>query len=413
MTNSIQKILREQGMVEGKKGRYPYKEAKLVGPGTDLTKQWVVDYYIWDVGLDKLVRRRIRIDGDTLDDRHRLAKANIDDINRLLKAGYHLDTQTPKAELPDLKPVSIPAPSPATQEFTFADAASYYLKIKSRELREDTTMELYDLYIRHFSAYLKSHRKTKIALKKITPAMANDFIDHIEVGNRFRNNMLGFFKGFFEFFIDREDIVKNPFKKIKNLRVDESDDHRPFTAEQTREIRETILAKGDDQLWVFCQFIYFLFLRPGKELRLLKVGDILEKQVKVISGTAKNRRTGYIDISAELELVIQRFKLRSYRPTHYVFTVDGHPGATPTGVNYFYKRHRKIMEDLELFGHDYDLYSWKPTGAVALYRATKDLLRVQRHCRHSSPDQTYTYLRKHGSVFEGVDLTDFPAIWHQ
>ncbi|QHV97904.1 hypothetical protein [Spirosoma endbachense] len=48
---------------------------------------------------------------------------------------------------------------------------------------------------------------------------------------------------------------------------------------------------------------------------------------------------------------------------------------------------------------------------MTLYKTTKDILRVQRHCQHSTPDQTYTYLRKHGMLFEGMDTTDFPAIW--
>lgn len=35
----------------------------------------------------------------------------------------------------------------------------------------------------------------------------------------------------------------------------------------------------------------------------------------------------------------------------------------------------------------------------------------QRHCRHSTPDQTYTYLRKAGLVFDGQDMSNFFAIW--
>lgn len=122
-------------------------------------------------------------------------------------------------------------------------------------------------------------------------------------------------------------------------------------------------------------------------------------------------RIGYVAISIALEKVIEHYKLRSYRPTHYVFSINGHPVPEPVGISYFYKRHVKIIRDLDLFEHDYDLYSWKPTGAVALYRQSKDILRVQKHCRHSSPDQTYTYLRKYSKVFKGVDLTDVSANW--
>ena len=33
-----------QGVVEEKKGRYPHREAQLIGSGDDLSKQWFVSY---------------------------------------------------------------------------------------------------------------------------------------------------------------------------------------------------------------------------------------------------------------------------------------------------------------------------------------------------------------------------------
>ncbi|QIP16850.1 hypothetical protein G8759_31515 [Spirosoma aureum] len=403
-------ILRQQGMEENTKGgKYPYKDARLSDAGGDLTKQWVVVYYAWDVSSQKLVRKRIRVEGDSIEERKKVASNYIKEINQLLKKGFHLNSARAPEPLPEPEPA--PAKPGAPAQLTFSQATEFYKKVKNKELRIDTTMDLYDLYIRHFQAFLDEKKMGDILLKKITSRLAHEFFDQVDVGSRHRNNMLGFFKSFATFFIDREDIEVNPFQRLKNLKVDESDDHRPFTAEQSRAIRDEILATGNEQLWLFCQFIYFLFLRPGKELRLLQVRDILETQVKVVSERSKNRKIGFLDIPTALEQVIQHYRLRSYPGHYYVFTIDRKPGLQAVGVNYFYKAHRKILEKLELYGHDYDLYSWKPTGAVTLYKTTKDILRVQRHCRHSTPDQTYTYLRKHGMLFEGMDPTDFPAIW--
>ena len=359
---------------------------------------------------DAMIRKRIRIEGETVTLRKRKAAELIQAVNKLLRDGFHINSaKAPAKELPLPEPAHKTAP--ADNPLTFLEAAKFFVKMKNKELRIDTTMDLYDLYLRQFGTFLAENGKRNILLRNITTKMAHEYFDGAKVGARYYNNMLGFFKSFATFFVNREDIDKNPFRTLKNLRVDESDDHRPFSAEQTREIRDAILAKGDEQLWLFCQFIYFLFMRPVKELRLLQVQDTLEKQVKVTSDTAKNRKHSFVDISVALETVIEHYKLRSYRPTHYVFSIDGNPGPVPVGINYFYKRHVKIMKDLKLFDHDYDLYNWKPTGAVALYKQTKDVLRVQKHCRHSSPDQTYTYLRKYGMIFEGVDMTDIPAIW--
>ncbi|MCC5613363.1 hypothetical protein LC612_43480, partial [Nostoc sp. CHAB 5834] len=275
----------------------------------------------------------------------------------------------------------------------------------------DNTEGLNEYYYKFLRTFLTEKGWIDRPLKDLPKPLMFEFFDTLSVGGRLHNNMLGFWKGFFTFFIEREMLTRNVCTGIKKVKVDASEDHRPFDGPQAQEIRKAILATGDEQLWLFCQFIYFLFLRPGEELRYLKVGDIMADQVRVTSSTAKNAKTGFVDIPAALEKLIQQYRLREYKHTDYVFTEHHHPGPKHVGVNYFYKRHVKIMKALNLFGQDYDLYSWKPTGAIVLYRATKDIMLVQRHCRHSTPNQTYTYLRKYGLVFEGQRVVDFPELW--
>lgn len=300
---------------------------------------------------------------------------------------------------------------------TVHEAYQYYKRVKQKDLRGSTT-DLYDSYMIQLNQFLLKQEQAptdrqhaRFKLSSVTAIVANQFFDQSRQGGRYRNNMLGYLKSFYTFFIDRELVDRNPFGKLKSVPVDESEDHKLFTAEQASALQEDMLSSKDEQLWLFCQFAYFLFVRPGQELRLLKVGDNLDKQVRISSGNGKNRRTGYVDIPKVLEQSIQHYNLRDYPRHHYVFTADQKPGPQAVGINYFYKRHVRYMKSHGLFGHDYDLYSWKPTGAITLYQHTKDLLRVQRHCRHSSPDQTFTYLRKHGLVFAGQNPTDFPAIW--
>ncbi|QHV99638.1 tyrosine-type recombinase/integrase [Spirosoma endbachense] len=390
----------KQGIKPGTKNEYPNTLARLV----ESTTEPYVIFYVWDVQKKKKVRKRISLVGETNAEKLKDAKDIIKEVNRRLKEGWHVDETLPE-------PVEqAPVPTPKLKEFTFEDACQYYKATKKIELKSNTE-GLNDQYFRHLRTYLLSKNQSNVELKDITVKMMFEFFDQLKVGGRCRNNMLGFYKSFFKFYIYRELIARNPCLSIINVRVDASEDHRPFNADQAKEFRSAILATGDEQLWSFCQFIYFLFLRPGEELRLLKVGDILNEQVRVTSGNSKNRKTGFVNIPSALEQLIQKKRLRDYPATDYLFTVTGYPGPQHVGENYFYKRHKKIMQDLGLFGHDYDLYSWKPTGAVVLYRATKDIMFVQRHCRHSTPDQTYTCLRKQGLVFEGQRVTEFPELW--
>ena len=387
-------------MKPGSKNEFPHTPARLV----DSSKDPYVIYYVWSVQEKRKVRKRYSLQGNSVAEKRKDAVDAIKEINRRLKDGWHIDEALPV-------PVEEPVPVIPTKAFTFEDAYQYYRQTKKTEFRENTD-GLNEHYFRHFRTFLDQKKRADIPLKDIKSTLMFEFFDTAAVGGRFRNNMLGHFKSFFTFFIDRELLpVKNPCSAIKKVRVDASEDHRPFNAQQAKDIRAAILDRGDEQLWLFLQFIYFLFVRPGEELRYLRVGDILSDQIRIESGTAKNRKTGFVDIPTALEQLIQKNNLRNYPATHYVFTIDGHPGPQHVGENYFYKRHRKIMEQLDLFGHDYDVYSWKPTGAIVLYKATKDIMLVQRHCRHSTPDQTYTYLRKHGLVFEGQRVTEFPQLW--
>jgi site-specific recombinase XerD len=396
----------------GMKNQYPYTEAHI----SDSTTLPVVTYWVWHVQKQKKVRKRIILRGRSTEDKLREGRQLVKDLNKLLADGWHIDegneataTEIQQAVSPVLPPPDTNNTLPKT--ISLGDAYTYYSRAKGRDLRDDTTMPLYDGYIAQLQKWLRTQQDRSWLLRELTPTLAHQFLDQAPQGGRYRNNMRGFLKSFYRFFIKREILTKNPFEDVENARVDDSDDHRPFTREQATQIREAILADGDAQLWLFIEFAYFLFIRPGKELRLLRVGDIGQDKVKVISGHGKNRKTGYVDIPRALEASIQRARLRDYPPHYYVFTINQKPGLTPVGINYFYKRHVKYLKALDLFGFDYDVYSWKPTGVIALYEHTRDLVRVQRHCRHSTPDQTYTYLRKYGIVFAGMDLTDFPAVW--
>ncbi|RIV19837.1 hypothetical protein DYU11_23205 [Fibrisoma montanum] len=84
-----------------------------------------------------------------------------------------------------------------------------------------------------------------------------------------------------------------------------------------------------------------------------------------------------------LEQLIQQQGVRNYPGHYYVFSAGGTPGPTMVGNKYFYRRHVKVMEKLNLVGPGHDIYSWKHTGAVALWNATKDIELIRAQARHS------------------------------
>lgn len=209
------------------------------------------------------------------------------------------------------------------------------------------------------------------------------------IGPKTFNNYKGYLSSILNYYIKHEEIkISNPILKIESLSVESSDMHMPFNNAQLQMIEEKVMEKGDMQLLLFIKFLYYLFLRPGIELRFLQIKDIKLETLLARSSRAKTNKGQHVVIPADMEQIIQELKLISYLPDYYVFSTSGKPRETPVEVNYFYKRHWKLLDELELTDEQFTLYDYKHTGAINLYKATKNLLLVQRHCGHSSSSQT-------------------------
>ena len=95
------------------------------------------------------------------------------------------------------------------------------------------------------------------------------------------------------------------------------------------------IKKLDRQLWLACCLIYYSAIRPGSEIRLMKVGDISFEGRKIIvrSDIAKSNRTDAVDMPTQLyeELVYQHVDIAD--PDLYIFGPYGRLGTVPVGVN--------------------------------------------------------------------------------
>lgn len=164
-------------------------------------------------------------------------------------------------------------------------------------------------------------------------------------------------------------------------------------------IRDHLLTHDPD-LWFACQCVYYLFLRPGSELRLLKVHhfDLDEMRVHVPPHVSKTGRNEYIRIPKQFQQAVMS-QLGHRSPTEWLF-----PGVfddtKPIGGNTMMTRYRKHM--LQLGYPHYTMYGWKNTGGIDLARKNISPKKLQIQMRHSSLEMTDRYLRRMGFN----DLTD-------
>ena len=99
--------------------------------------------------------------------------------------------------------------------------------------------------------------------------------------------------------------------------------------------------------------------------------------------------------------------LKHRSPNEYIFYRND--CTKPVAINHFVKKFRKVLTELG-FGNEYQLYSWKHTGAVACVRAGASLKELQIQLRHHSLEEVDKYIRQLG-VNDLEDLEGrFPGI---
>lgn len=392
---------------------YPYKEAKL-HEYSSLADPWHVVYYIWSEKKGKLVRRRPTLNQPTATARRKAAKQIIADINSLLKKGAIIDpldpTSKPVTEKKELEPSLLEI----TDKSKLTDAIDYFLRKKKKVLAKGT-YSTYSTDLKRLKTYLNDNEFEKIKLKDFQQKHAYHFMDTIkgegdeDISNRSINNNKDTCSNLFRFFVDREIITKNPFAKIKDL-PSQAKRHTAFTPKQELDFINECIRQKEWQLLLFILTVRYMALRPREEARLLKIRDIKDTTIRVLSETAKGNITEHVQIPVEFQKILDTYKIRSYNENYYVFSVDGQPGSVELSRKYFYKKHFLILEKLKMLGLNLTSYGWKHTGVLALWNATQNIELVRKHCRHKNIATTIKYLRDLGVFVDYDQINKHPPI---
>jgi integrase len=91
--------------------------------------------------------------------------------------------------------------------------------------------------------------------------------------------------------------------------------------EYIRERLKSEIEKENPQLWMACCFVYYTAIRPGTELRFMKIKQInfSSRTITVCNELSKNKRTETIDIPDELyRLITEEWQLQKYDRELYI-----------------------------------------------------------------------------------------------
>lgn len=242
--------------------------------------------------------------------------------------------------------------------------------------------------------------------RPMSKQVVGEFFQYLDrsdrVGNSTRNDYRRILAWVFDqlgddrFFADIEDRRYSPKTR------------KHFQRHQIGVIRQHLEVK-DPNLWFMCQCVYYLFIRPNSELRLLKVMhfELDDWRVNIPPDISKTRRNEFVIIPKSFRDEVLQF-LHGRRPGEYLF-----PGVfdqeKPIGPNTMMGRFRKEL-DLLGFGREYSMYSWKNTGAIACVKAGVHPKILQIQLRHSSLEMTDRYLKRMGILDVGDLAEKFPSM---
>ncbi len=385
--------------------KHPYKLATLVHHDYDMTKRWYVDFHAWDVSVDRLRRKRLYEPLNRIKSRSErifVGENVVRQVNRELREGKVLG----KDKFAQQNAVRI-------DRFSLLNAIEYVKEQKRLNGHRKSYYRTFSTLKSVLEDWMAYENESDFPLREFSRKEAQNLHSYLrgekKLANKTINNIFTNLSTAFNYLEKNGKLWKlSPLQGIDTLPVHVKK-HAAFTNEQISVVKKAIKEhqvsspmhrrSGYKQLELFIQFIYYTLARPN-EIMDLKVGDIqlAENRIFIRGEISKNKTDDYVAIPDTLKNNIKKSGVLKAKPGDFIFSKDGAPGATRLHNNFFWDKHHRILEETGLrdLNPNFSLYSYKHTGAISLYKATKDVKIVQQQCRHQSVAQTDAYLRDLG-----------------
>jgi len=277
----------------------------------------------------------------------------------------------------------------------------YYISEFLLDKRPKVVAKTYSCYrskLRIFNEYLDFKKYNEFNITEISNKIVKEFfmflIDERKLDRVTIDKYNQIIHSFFEYLKEEKRIFINPVFNITKPPKTKDCAARPISDYDLKELL-IIMEEDDPQLYLACMFQYYLALRPGQELRLIKVQDIdiFNYRVVVTEENAKtSRRT--IDMPKELAELCQRYNIHHFNGEYYVFGRNKMPGREPLGQNTLRNRFNTFRDRLGL-PKVYKFYSMKHTGGGKLLESGRTLEELRNHFGHTSIESTDHYVRRH------------------
>jgi integrase len=264
-----------------------------------------------------------------------------------------------------------------------------------------------------FTDWLEDNGYGNLPIKKITPQIMSDFFYYIArdkgldrpTCERYFMNI----RQLFRYAIKRKETDVLPFELIVFPRKKKDQGAEVIQPEHLKPLLLLIKEK-DPQLYFACMIEYYCFIRPGKELRLMKVGDIdlSHGVITIRQEIAKNKLKQVVTMPQQLIDICIEYGVDKADKSLYLIGNNKLFGTKPTSVNMLRYRFNKYRDELNL-PKGYKLYSFKHTGASRLHQSGISMRELMDQLRHTNLDATQHYLKKHIGIVNDRVRNNFPS----
>jgi site-specific recombinase XerD len=257
------------------------------------------------------------------------------------------------------------------------------------------------------AVYAKQHNLSQVTCRNITATALEGFLRGFRSSATYYMTKRSSLAGFFTRMMRSGMIETNPAWKTSRMKS-VAVLNQAFTKEDLIKLL-TYLQHTNSRLHLCALLMYGCFLRPHREVRQLKRRHFSNdlSTITLAGNENKGKRIRIIRVPAYVREALHRNSVHTLDQDNFLITgtrVTFNPDYFKTA----WGRLKKNLEEAGLLRQNHTMYSFRHTGAVELYRKTKDPYKVQQAMGHSSLTVTLTYLRSLGIATSVAD--DLPEL---
>jgi integrase len=245
------------------------------------------------------------------------------------------------------------------------------------------------------SAYAKQHKLNQVICRNITSTTLEGFLQGFRSSATYYMTKRSSLAGFFTRMMRNGMIETNPVWKTSRMKS-VAVLNQAFTKDELRKLLD-YLQHTHPRLHLCALLMYGCFLRPHREVRQLTRRHFSDDLSTITLGGNENKgkRIRIIRVPVYVREALQLNAVHTLDKDNFIITSTKET-FNPDYFKTAWGRLKNDMEEAGLIRKNHTMYSFRHTGAVELYRKTKDPYKVQQAMGHSSLTVTLTYLRSLG-----------------